>query len=651
MRATKGEKLVIVLFLIGFAIVVIKSAWLSDDAYITFRTVDNFVNGYGLTWNTAERVQAYTHPLWMFLLSALYFFTHEIFFSSLFLSIAISLVAVSVLALRMASSSTTALLGITILTLSKAFVDYSTSCLESPLTHLILVILFLVYVKPEPSPRTLFVLSLLTALATVNRTDIALLFLPLLGYSLVKLRDARGVYAVGAGFIPLILWELFSLFYYGFLFPNTAYAKLNTGLVSGSELVQSGFYYLLNSINLDPLTLLVIAGGMALPFVTRERRYYPIVAGLALYLLYVVRIGGDFMSGRFLAAPLLGAVVILISSDWGALKLKWVAPFALVLLAGLSSPHSPVFTGRDLGPLVDPNGITDERRNYYPSTGLLRVNRHAQFPDHDWAKAGQAARAENPRVVQKGSIGFFGYFAGPQVYVVDLVGLADPLMARLPPTEPNWAIGHFGRTVPEGYIDTLVSGENRIADENLATYYDKLSFVIRGDLFDAGRLVEVWKLNTGAYDRYLDAYAHFRGDAFVQELQLVNPTDSPYAYAYVWNNGGAEAFLLDDASHQGSTYALKWIITTAGVQFEGSHKGQVSSINALSDDQTLNVGVYFSDSADLTSYDIFERRFWFRLASDDQLAIVLPGTEWHNPQAPQGTWVKESIRKVLTDDF
>jgi hypothetical protein len=43
---------------------------MSDDAYITLRTVDNWVNGRGLVWNTAERVQTYTHPLWMLLLSA-----------------------------------------------------------------------------------------------------------------------------------------------------------------------------------------------------------------------------------------------------------------------------------------------------------------------------------------------------------------------------------------------------------------------------------------------------------------------------------------------------------------------------------------------------------------------------------------------------
>ena len=47
----------------------IRTAWLSDDAYITFRTADNFIHGYGLVWNTAERVQTYTHPLWLALLT------------------------------------------------------------------------------------------------------------------------------------------------------------------------------------------------------------------------------------------------------------------------------------------------------------------------------------------------------------------------------------------------------------------------------------------------------------------------------------------------------------------------------------------------------------------------------------------------------
>src|SRR5947209_16830228 len=87
-----------------FLFIIVKDAWLSDDAYITFRVVDNFVHGYGLTWNIDERVQTYTNPLWMFLLSLVYFFTHEIYYSSLILSITISLVAVSLFALYLARS-------------------------------------------------------------------------------------------------------------------------------------------------------------------------------------------------------------------------------------------------------------------------------------------------------------------------------------------------------------------------------------------------------------------------------------------------------------------------------------------------------------------------------------------------------------------
>src|SRR5690242_16188482 len=68
-------------------VIVLRRAWVSDDAYITFRTVDNFIHGYGLTWNTAERVQAYTNPLWMLLVSIGSLVTREVFYTSYFLEL------------------------------------------------------------------------------------------------------------------------------------------------------------------------------------------------------------------------------------------------------------------------------------------------------------------------------------------------------------------------------------------------------------------------------------------------------------------------------------------------------------------------------------------------------------------------------------
>lgn len=91
--------------------------------------------------------------------------------------------------------------------------------------------------------------------------------------------------------------------------------------------------------------------------------------------------------------------------------------------------------------------------------------------------------------------------------MIDLFALSDPLMSRLPTLDLEvWRIGHFRRDIPEGYLETLETGENQIENPNLAQYYDKLRFVIRGELFSWDRLIEIWNLNTGKYDYLLAAY-------------------------------------------------------------------------------------------------------------------------------------------------
>ena len=247
---TGKDRILVGVFLAAFAALVTRNAWLSDDAYITFRTVDNFIHGYGLTWNVAERVQTYTHPLWMFLLSAAYFFTREIFFTSLILSIALSLIAAGLIAFRASRSVWLACAGLAVLTLSKASIDYATSGLENPLAHLLLVIFLLIYLNVELSPPRLpsressrsvyrlpplFWLAFLASLGIVNRADTLLLYAPVILYVLVKARSLKAVGVVALGFLPFVVWELFSLFYYGFLFPNTAYAKLTSALISRQD--------------------------------------------------------------------------------------------------------------------------------------------------------------------------------------------------------------------------------------------------------------------------------------------------------------------------------------------------------------------------------------------------------------------------------
>ena len=73
------------------------TAWIGDDAQITFRQVWNFISGDGITFNYSERVQAFTHPLWFMTLSIIGFLTRELFVTTIFVSIALALSSVIML--------------------------------------------------------------------------------------------------------------------------------------------------------------------------------------------------------------------------------------------------------------------------------------------------------------------------------------------------------------------------------------------------------------------------------------------------------------------------------------------------------------------------------------------------------------------------
>jgi arabinofuranosyltransferase len=524
-------KLMVVLFVFLFIVVVLKSAWLGDDAYITFRTVDNFINGYGLTWNPVERVQVFTHPLWMFLVSAVYFFTREIYYSSIILSVVISVLSILILAFGIAPSPARVVLGLTILIFSKAFVDYSTSGLENPLTHLLWVSFLYVYLKFEINPRTIFLLFLIAGLATFNRVDTLLLYLPALVYILIQFGRLQGLLIAGAGFLPFILWEFFSLFYYGLLFPNTAYAKLNTG-INQWKLVERGLYYLQDSVMVDPLTLLAIAGGILVPFIDRSWRKIPIVIGIVLYLLYIVR----------LTAPLLGAVVLLIDSKVLAQKVVWIPVAGAVVLVGLASPYPPLLSDGDFGlehETLDARVVEDERAHYYQGSGLFSNGRKTGSLDHLWAIRGREAGEDNLPVVVKAAIGYFGFYAGPDVYVLNSYALSDPLLARLPSKfRQDWVIGHSNRRIPTGYLETLKTGQNLLVNKDLAVYYDKLSFIVRGELFDVNRVLEIWNFNLGKYDYLLASYpptleVNMATTDLKGEVIKWNPLENPEQFAAI----------------------------------------------------------------------------------------------------------------------
>jgi arabinofuranosyltransferase len=124
----------------AFTYLFLANSWLGDDAYITFRVVWNFLHGYGPVFNPGERVQAYTHPLWMLVLSAAHGITREFFFTALAVSYGLAAVALLRVIRSAPSVAGGAIAGMTLLS-SKAFVDYTSSGLEYPLSYLLLFVL------------------------------------------------------------------------------------------------------------------------------------------------------------------------------------------------------------------------------------------------------------------------------------------------------------------------------------------------------------------------------------------------------------------------------------------------------------------------------------------------------------------------------
>ncbi|MEO0601726.1 MAG: hypothetical protein AAF211_09830, partial [Myxococcota bacterium] len=252
-------------------LLVASAAWVSDDAFITLRTLDNFLEGYGLRYNPAERVQAFTHPLWLAWLTVPYALTREPWLTTMLVGFATTLSASAVVALcgRSRESAVLAVLGLAV---SKSFVDYGTSGLEGPLLWLLLAG-FGIELFREEGPR-LVVLVTLSALVGLTRLDALLFVGPGLGlgaWTLARERDFGEIVWTQLAWLPLVGWHLFSLVYYGSLVPNTAWAKLGAGIAS-SELVAQAPNYYTWLLTYDPVTLPLIGFGALLPLAHRDVR-------------------------------------------------------------------------------------------------------------------------------------------------------------------------------------------------------------------------------------------------------------------------------------------------------------------------------------------------------------------------------------------
>ncbi len=567
--------------LLLFLVVVILYGWNSDDAYHGYIMAKHLAEGKGFVYNVGHRTTASTHPLLTLLEAFVFLFTDSPDICGLLLGLLFSGLASWILFFRFCRTPAEVLCALGLLVCSHCFMSYTTAGLENSILFFLGAAFLLVYFHHSTfAKRQLFAIALIMSLLAMTRADSVLVFIPMAVWGFLVRTKTRFYtrFAIGiAGLLPFVGWTFFSLLYYGFPFPNTYYAKLHTGIPL-ADYVTSGLWYYLSSWMLDPTLLLVPLFFVALSIKSRKRETIPLILGFVVYGLYLIYIGGDFMGGRhltqqfflsvcgimlvlgqtpgvqkgdtepFVKQPVLASalVIVVLGFFWRAFALPAVCRQSVNLFIGITTNRSAV----------------DERAywlKWEPRSSLVQAI-PACFRGEDPRE--DLCRNVLPDVILAHERGFKG-FCGEQfmmtgslvwrcrkfdMFLTDIYALPDPLIARLKvETFHHWRIGHASRDIPLGYRESLVTGENRIANPALHEYYDKLLLVMRGRLFDPERLRTILNFNTGKYDPLLEKYEQDKKQSFEDLFQ---------AFLSLQNGKGEDALsFLDQCVSRNASYA------------------------------------------------------------------------------------------------
>jgi arabinofuranosyltransferase len=502
-----SRRLLIALSCAFVAIILLRSAWVSDDAYRVLRSVEHAIDGYGLRWNVSERVHVFEEPLWLLLLIAVRAIVGDAYAAALGLGLACAM-ATTVIVLRCGRTEASIAIGAAILSLSAAFVTWSSSGMGDPLAHLI-VALFAVRwlgivdgadgVDGRAADRVLWLLAGLAALTRLE--TLAITTLPL-----IERVRARGIPASLPGvailFAPLAAWGVAAAWYFGSPVPNPAIAR-HADAVPWVEQVQLGAGFLGDALRRDPLTLAVVACAV-LATAARPSRARTLMAGVTAYVALLVLVGGSADGERLLGVALVAAAIVVLTDVRIARPAVAGGVLGAIVVLGASSARATLAADASFGSSAfETMRVHDARAADYQATGLLRWARESRPPRHPEAARGMAAQASAVRAATSDRPGFFGWAAGPGVHVIDAHGGGDPLLAHLPPAVGSFGYGPRIRRLPEGFKSSIERGTT-LVEPPLAALDARVHEVAAGRLRDPQRLFTAWRLATGAFRPLID---------------------------------------------------------------------------------------------------------------------------------------------------
>jgi hypothetical protein len=422
---------------VGLALALDRAS-LFDDAFISFRYAANWLDGHGLVFNPGEPVEGYTNFLWVVVVGAVAAVTGiELPAVGLALSLvcfAANLVVVTRIA-RQLTPTAPVPLATCLLAVQYTFTSFGTTGMETGAASLLVNLGALALVSGGgPSKAALAGLALV--LAALTRPDHAI-FYGAGGIAVVAVAApanwwrrpgevARRIAPLALAYAaPLLLYAVYAawkLSFYGSMLPNTYFAKSADTPYWDQGLLYAAMFFLDSHFWILAILFAVWLASRSPNEGTARLRVF---AGLAvpLYTLYVIRVGGDFMHGRFFVSlmPLLALA---------AEQLVWMwrdrrpgRSWQLAALLAFTIGGGAFFDGSEMRWYV-----VDERR-YYPLTQL-----YPPVVDHANYRAGIVlgkleATGVLPHIATSG-VGMVGYYS--RLPVIDRVGLTDKTVAHQP---------------------------------------------------------------------------------------------------------------------------------------------------------------------------------------------------------------------------
>lgn len=314
-------------FFIGIAILFLNESFYHDDAYITLRYVDHFLNGTGIVWNPGEYVQGYTNFLNLIIIFLLGKFDIDLVLSTQLLGFAgfIGLIVLMIsfgLNYKIENKRPVWHLPFILIITSVPFVVWSLGGLEGPLYSFWIAagaFAFMKALNSSISKQIIVISGICFGLSILTRPDGIVFTVVTFSYLFLLIllnKDQRKkavtnclifITVIILIILPYIIWQLQ---YYGDFVPNTFYAKTN-GLTWNT--ITAGFKYLIIFSIRPPFLPAFFLFGFY--YLVKNKLWDHKLIYLSLlifaYLSFIVFVGGDHMPAFRFLLPVIPLMVML----------------------------------------------------------------------------------------------------------------------------------------------------------------------------------------------------------------------------------------------------------------------------------------------------------------------------------------------------